>query len=112
MEKATLMRSRFVAVLADGLGGDLIVHHAGFDGPRSPHPPVGSDYFLDHAVLDTVGGLEAFEVHDHESVEGVAGLTIDGEAPGEQAVTLRILRRTLFSERGGRPTGASAIGAG
>ncbi len=101
-----------VAILAAGLGGDLIVHRAGFDGASSPHAPIGSDHLLDHGELDAVGGLEALQVQSQESVEALAGFRLEAEAPGEQAVTHSILRRELFSERGGRPTGTSAIGAG
>jgi hypothetical protein len=100
-----------VAILADGLGGDLIVHHAGFDGPSPPHAPAGSDHLFNHGELHAVGELEALQVQSQEIVEALARFGIESEASGEQAVTHSILRRELFSERGGRPTGTSAIGA-
>jgi hypothetical protein len=51
-------------------------------------------------------------VQSQEIVEALARFGIESEASGEQAVTHSILRRELFSKRGGRPTGKGAIGAG
>ncbi len=100
-----------VEAVGGGLGGDLLLQHSGFEGPGAAQTPVGRGHLLDHPQLEAVGGLEAIEIVAHEAFETLGGLVVEEEALGEEAVAGGVAGGTLFSFRGDRAMGESAVGA-
>ncbi len=100
--------------LAAGLGelcGDGIIHESCFDGPSAALTPESGDHFLDEAVLDGIGGAEAFHKTGREGVETLAGLRFKDDAAGKEPVADSVGGRALFSGRGNGPPGPGAVGA-
>ena len=75
-----------------GVGEDL-----GFHGPGAAHAPVGGDHFLDHGLLDAIGGGEAIEVLREEKFEAILRLAGENHAVGEKTVNDGILGRATLA---------------
>jgi len=91
-------------------GQEAVFEHAGFDCPGAAEAPVSGDHFFNEAVLDAIGGLEAFQMIVEDDVEGFLRFVIEHETAGEETVAERVFRRALFPLRRDRAAGAGAIG--
>jgi hypothetical protein len=54
-----------------GLGVQAASQELVFHGPGAAHPPVSSGHFLDHGLLNAIGGAEALQVLREEGFEAL-----------------------------------------
>jgi hypothetical protein len=96
--------------VAVGWAGDLVIEHAGFDGPGAALAPAGGAHLLDEAELDFADGPEVLDVLVQEIQEILALFVFEDDAVSAQAVNDRVFGGTELSGRGGRPFREGAVG--
>lgn len=94
------------------LGRDLLLEHAGFEGPGAAQAPVRRDHFLNHAEFHAIGGSKAFQVLLQEGIESFGRFILQEGAAGEQAMSDSVLRRPQLPCLGDRTPGTGAVGPG
>jgi len=94
-----------------GLGDDLSIEEAGFDGPGAAQAPMGRGNLLDDAEFQAIGGLEVVDVAGQEGREGLGALDFQGHASGQEAVADGVSRGAPFRVRGNGAAGESSVGA-
>jgi hypothetical protein len=83
------------------LGGNRVIHEAGFDGPSAALAPKCGEHLLDQAELDAIGGSEARDELGVHGIKALARFAIEDNTPGHQAVAGGVPGRAAFSGRGG-----------
>lgn len=101
-----------VQPVAGGLGGDLVLEHAGLESPSTAQAPEGGDHLLDHAEFDAIGGIEASKVLVQQGLESFGRFILHQGAAGEEAVAQGVLGRPLFALPSSRTPRAGAVGPG
>ncbi|SPF32597.1 hypothetical protein SBA4_120026 [Candidatus Sulfopaludibacter sp. SbA4] len=94
-----------------GAGGGGVIEHAGFESPGAAHAPTGGGYFLDHAELHVIGGLEAVDELFQVVFEDIARFVLHQKDVGQQSVAHGVARRALLPLRGGGTARARSVGA-
>ena len=65
-----------------GLGGDLLIEEAGFEGPGAAQAPIGCGHVLNHAEFQAAGGLEVGNVVGEQGGEGLGTFVLEDYAMG------------------------------
>lgn len=97
-------------IVARRLVGKGFRHESVFDSPGAAETPVGGGHLFDHAELDPIDGIEAFDVLGEQFGEAIDGFTGENHAIGEEAMADGVLRRTAFAVGGLRAAGESTVG--
>jgi hypothetical protein len=100
-----------LGLVAGGLMADGLIHQAILDGPGAAHAPIGGDHFLDHGVLDAVGGGETPEMLGQEVVKTLVGFVLEDKALGQETVAKGVGGGVFFPLRGDGASGAGSVGA-
>ena len=94
-----------------GLGGDLLIEEACFEGPGAAQAPIGCSHVLDHAEFQAVGGLEAGNVVGEQGSEGLGTFVLEDYTTGEEPMAEGVAGRALLALRGFGAAGEISVGA-